>query len=139
MYMKPGQSIDITLPELDFELPGGLPLQFEVDSRKNPVINIEWRFKLAFGFDETDGGSLSCAFFILCCRRIALSFVFLFIGFFVYTFPREEESEEEESVLFLKGSLLMEKIAIKSKLLYFLELDFPAVDVGFAVISLSIV
>ena len=50
-----GQRIEILLPELDFELPSGLPIQLEVSSEDAPKITIEWEFKLAFGFDEDDG------------------------------------------------------------------------------------
>lgn len=49
-----GQKISITLPELDFELDGALPLQLNIDSDK-PVLTLEWGFLLAFGFDEKDG------------------------------------------------------------------------------------
>lgn len=43
-----GQDFPITLPELDFQLDGALPLQLKVDSEP-PVLTIGWVFTLAFG------------------------------------------------------------------------------------------
>ena len=50
----------------------------------------------------------------------------LYIGFFLYTFPDEEDSE-----VFIKGDLFLGGLNITSKLLYFLQLEFPNVDIGF--------
>lgn len=44
-----------------------LPLTFEVKDNE-PVLKVEWQFKLAFGFDEDD-------------------------GFFLYTFPEGKEKQ----------------------------------------------
>ena len=85
-----GQTITIPIPGLNFKLPPGksaacvfhcfifkstlphllfitteLPLTFEVKDNE-PVLIVEWQFKLAFGFDEDD-------------------------GFFLYTFPEGKE------------------------------------------------
>lgn len=50
---------------MDFELDiDALPLQLNVESNP-PVLNLEWQFTLAFGFDENE-------------------------GFFLYTFPNQD-------------------------------------------------
>lgn len=59
-----GQTLEINLPSLDFELQNdALPLQLTINGSQ-PILCIRWGFKFAFGFDETD-------------------------GFFIYTFPDE--------------------------------------------------
>jgi hypothetical protein len=53
---------------LNFDLENdNLPLQIKLNSNEQPALTLEWGFKLAFGFDETD-------------------------GFFLYTYP-DNESE----------------------------------------------
>jgi len=60
-----GQKFEIHMPSLDFKTPGNLPITLRVESNESPTLKLDWTFKLAFGFDETD-------------------------GFFIYTFPGED-------------------------------------------------
>ena len=59
MCTPTGQTFRIEVP-IDFELPGGFPLQIKPPER--PTLTLFWKFKLAFGFDDSE-------------------------GFFLYTFP----------------------------------------------------
>ena len=68
-------------------------------------VQIEWEFTLSFGFDEDD-------------------------GFFLYTYPHGLP-DEGCSELFVKANLLLDDLDIKAKLLYFLELSFTDVTIGF--------
>ena len=91
-----GQTINIPIPGLNFKLEGdALPLEFSISdnlSDNTPSLEIEWQFKLAFGFDEDD-------------------------GFFLYTFPDDDQSE-----FFVKANaVILEDATISAKLLYFLE------------------
>lgn len=86
-----GQKINIPLPGLNFKLPSYLPLSFDIVDNQ-PVLEIEWQFKLAFGFDEDD-------------------------GFFLYTFPEEEESE----FFVTANAVILNNVDIPATLLYFLE------------------
>jgi hypothetical protein len=53
--LRLGQKYNNTLPELDFEIGNdNFPLQVAVNGGK-PVLQIEWEFNLAFGFDEESG------------------------------------------------------------------------------------
>ena len=53
--LRLGQTYRVNLPELEFEIGNdGLPLQVVVDGG-TPVLEIEWEFNLAFGFDEETG------------------------------------------------------------------------------------
>ena len=96
-----GQEFPIELPELDFELPEGLPVQLKVDS-ETPVLELFWKFKLAFGFDETD-------------------------GFFLYTFPEDDEDSEFQVVASLDHNIT----DIDATLLYFLNLGLDSTRLQF--------
>lgn len=86
-----GQQIDVPLPSLNFKLDNeALPLQLEI-SGNQPILTIEWEFKLAFGFDESD-------------------------GFFIYTFP----GEASEFFIKVDIDIL-DNADVDANLLYFLE------------------
>ena len=102
-----GQNFSFNLPELDFEIGNdALPLQLSVEDEGDPpVLEIEWAFTLAFGFDEDD-------------------------GFFLYTYPDGLPGGEGCSELFIRASLLLDDLNINSRLLYFLNLTMDNVDIG---------
>ena len=53
--LRLGQTYSVNLPELEFEIGNdGLPLQVVVNGG-TPVLEIEWEFNLAFGFDDETG------------------------------------------------------------------------------------
>lgn len=54
-FFLPGQSYEVTLPQLHFDLGNDqFPLQIDVNGG-NPVLSLSWEFTLAFGFDEATG------------------------------------------------------------------------------------
>lgn len=91
-----GQSFAVELP-MDFDLDTGnfpLEVEFSGDDESVPTLEIGWSFTLSFGFDEDE-------------------------GFFVYSFPEDDEQEEfqvfallsilnrglDATLIFLKGSI----------------------------------
>ena len=51
-----GQNFTIELPPLTFDLGNNkFPLQISLNSTEGPSLNLNWQFKLAFGFDVNDG------------------------------------------------------------------------------------
>jgi hypothetical protein len=68
-------------------------------------MTLEWSFKLAFGFDLTD-------------------------GFFLYTYPHEDPTEEE-SEFFVRADFNMPVPSTNAKLLYFLNLGITDLNIAF--------
>ena len=81
------------------------PLQIATNSTEKPTLTIAWSFKLAFGFDETD-------------------------GFFLYTFP-DADPTKEVSEFFIKADFLLPVDTTDAKLLYFLKLGLKDIDIAF--------
>ena len=74
MPQPKGQSVSITLPDLDFELDVDLlPLQLNVDSEP-PVLTLSWEFTLAFGTRSSSNTS-ELIFFVFLLKN-ALFFAY---------------------------------------------------------------
>lgn len=51
-----GQTYTIELPPVNFDIGNeAFPLQINAGSSAQPILSLEWSFKLAFGYDESDG------------------------------------------------------------------------------------
>ena len=101
-----GQTFTIDLPPMNFDLGNGFfPLQIRTSSTEQPTLSLTWSMKLAFGFDEND-------------------------GFFLYTFPHIDPSEEE-SEFFVRADFNLPVSSMDAKLLYFLNLGLDDIDIAF--------
>ena len=101
-----GQTFTFELPPMNFDLGNdNFPLQIATNSTEKPALTIDWSFKLAFGFDETD-------------------------GFFLYTFP-DADPTKEVSEFFIKADFLLPVDTTDAKLLYFLKLGLKDIDIAF--------
>ena len=101
-----GQTYTIKLPPMNFDLGNeNFPLQISTSADEQPTLNLTWSFKLAFGFDEKD-------------------------GFFLYTFPHVDPSQEE-SEFFVRADFNLPVNYAEAKLLYFLNLTLADIDIAF--------
>ena len=99
-----GQTFNVSLPPMNFDL-GNNNFPLQISTSERPTLDITWNFKLAFGFDEDD-------------------------GFFLYTFPNEDPTQEE-SEFFVRGDFQLPVSSTDAKLLYFLNLGLENLNIAF--------
>ena len=101
LFLYSGQTLNIALPSLDFELQNdALPLQLTINGSQ-PILRLCWEFKFAFGFDETD-------------------------GFFIYTFP----DQSDEFAIRADFSLEVDKVRATLLFFLALELNEIEIEFG---------